>query len=125
VISPWLVQLVGARVRFSDGEEIDLSGELQIRADGWFDFSGSVNDPRCGSFEGSKFRYDAGVVLPGGFNHVVHGSFGHGNLGDFGGTCGDSWDESGVSVFLARDFPRNASGLYTLAPSLRVTRSTF
>jgi hypothetical protein len=116
---------VGARARFSDGEEVYLTGTLQIRSDGWFEFSGEINDASvCSGAFNSRYRYDAAVALPGGFGHAVHGSFGHGEFLQ-SGTCNDHWDESGMNVALAHSFTQAAAGLRQAVPSLHVTRSAF
>lgn len=129
VVPPWVHQAVGARAFFSDGEEVDVRGFLELRSDGWFLFSGEITSSGTGKGFGvtfdSIYRYDVGITLPGGFSHAVHGSFGHGDIGGRSSTTKDTWSESGNNIPLAQNFIANIRGLSNTDPSIHITRSTF
>ena len=124
----WIMRSVVGRTRFSDGEEVTVSGMMQIRSDGWFQFSGQITSSSLGAMVSGKiYRYDVGISLPGGFGHTVHGSFGRGSVDDPGANTKHTWSESGMDARLANNFPAAASGLShaALNPYIKVTKSLF
>jgi len=128
VVPLWFKTSVNARSRFDDGDEVSISGFIQIRSDGWFQFEGRITSSSLGGMVATKiYRYDVGISLPAGFNHTVHGSFGRGtDLGGIASTEG-RWIESGVNMSLGTNFLDNSRGLGYAAsnPYIKVTKSAF
>jgi hypothetical protein len=119
----WLVRSVVGRARFNDGESVDVSGLIQIRNDGWFQFEGNIGYGKSAFI----YRYDVGVSVPGAFAHTVHGSFGRGRCVGCSPNLQDTWAESGNNAILANNFIAAASGLGRAGfnPYIKVTRSVF
>jgi hypothetical protein len=128
VHAPWIGNTWTARPKFSDGEEIAVENFLQIRSDGWFQYSGriSTDSTRDAFVQTSIYRYQVGVSLPGGFAHNVYGSFGHGSDGRSASTD-STWSESGNSPLVATNFIAASRGLGRAVayPYIKVERSTF
>lgn len=129
VYPPWLMKSVRGTSRFSDGDSIEIYGMMQIRNDGWFQFEGKITSSSLNSafIATHVYRYDVGIALPGGFNHAVHGTFGHGTCFGCASKPNDSWSESGNDPRLAGNFLDAARGLQAavMNPYIKVVRSAF
>lgn len=121
----WLMRSVVGRTRFSDGEEVAVSGMMQIRSDGWFQFSGKINAVSVSGASAKVYQYEVGIHLPGGFGHTVYGSSGRFALDNPFPNLQQSWSETGMDPRLANNFMAAAKGLSQAAlnPYIKVTKS--
>ena len=128
IVPLWYRVSVNARSRFDDGDEVRVSGLMQIRSDGWFQFDGQITSSNLGGTFATKiYRYDVGISLPGGFSHTVHGSFGRGTEPGGIGSSEGRWVESGISIPLEANFLEASRGMGYAAsnPYIKVTKSAF